>query len=366
MATARGRRDRRPAQYGTTRSAESAAAARPRCAGYSSRVSRRDVSSIEHAPDAPVRVGISSCLLGREVRYDGGHKRDPFLVETFGRFVEWVPVCPEVELGLGIPREPIRLERKGEEIRLVAPKSGADHTQAMRRFAERRVAALRELDLCGFVLKQSSPSCGMERVKVHAAAGGPARRDGRGAFAAVLMRELPLLPVEEEGRLCDPRLREGFVTRALAHRRLQASITGRFTTGALVAFHAAHELLLLAHAPEAHRALGRLVAAAKQMPRAELRERYARGFMAALAHRATPRKHVNVLRHVLGHLDETLDAASRAELAQAIEGYGRGLVPRIVPLTLLRHHVRRAGVPWLDGQVYLAPHPMEPMLLNHA
>ena len=317
------------------------------------------------APDtAPLRIGISACLLGSAVRWDGGHKRDPFLVETLGPFVEWVAVCPEVELGMGVPRETVRLQAGDDGPRMLGTRSGADHTRAMKAFATRRVAALEALDLSGYVLKKDSPSCGMERVRVYRAA-GPATRDGRGLFAATLLAHCPRLPVEEEGRLHDPRLRENFVERVFAYRRLRGLLAHRVETGALVRFHTAHKLTLLAHDPEAYRALGRLVAGAKGMARAELRRRYEDGFMAALRTLATTRKHTNVLQHVIGHLRHGLEADARAELVALIEDYRRGLVPLVAPLVLIRHHVRRIGVPYLEEQTYLAPHPKELMLRNH-
>ncbi|HEX8908210.1 MAG TPA: DUF523 and DUF1722 domain-containing protein [Anaeromyxobacteraceae bacterium] len=312
----------------------------------------------------PARLGVSSCLLGERVRYDGGHKKDDFLTGLLARFVELVPVCPEVELGLGTPREPIRLQRDGDLVRLVAPKSGKDHTEPMRRFAERRVRALARLDLCGYVLKKDSPSCGMERVRVWG--GRMPSRDGRGAFAAVLMAELPLLPVEEEGRLRDPGLRESFVERVFAYRRLKDLFQGRWTVGGLVSFHAAEKLLVLAHEPAAYQRLGRLVAGAKGAPRAEIARAYAEVFMSALARPATRGRHVNVLQHMAGYLKDLASADERQELAEAIEDYRRGLVPLVVPVTLVKHHVRRHGIAYLAGQRYLEPHPKELMLRNHA
>jgi uncharacterized protein YbgA (DUF1722 family)/uncharacterized protein YbbK (DUF523 family) len=315
------------------------------------------------AGDAPIRVGISACLLGREVRWDGGHKRDRFLTDTLGPFVEWVPVCPEVEVGMGIPREPVRLVRRGAEIRLLAERSGTDHTRAMRAWARRRLRELERLELSGWVLKKDSPSCGMERVRVHA--GGGVARTGRGLFAEELMRAFTALPVEEEGRLNDPALRENFVERVFAYRRLQSFFGRRWTLGGLVAFHTAHKLQLLAHSPAVHRALGALVAGAKRRPRSEVRARYETGFMQALSHLATPRRHVNVLHHALGWLRPHLRPEARAELLGLISDYGAGLVPLVVPVTLLRHHVREHDVAYLAGQVYLEPHPKELMLRNH-
>jgi uncharacterized protein YbgA (DUF1722 family)/uncharacterized protein YbbK (DUF523 family) len=311
-----------------------------------------------------IKIGISSCLLGQKVRFDGGHKRDAFLVDTFGPHVSWTPVCPEVELGMGTPREPIRLVRERTGIRLIGVKTETDHTRAMREWAARRAEALAAEDLDGYILKKDSPSCGMDRVKVYDPHGAPART-GRGLFAEALMSRFPLLPVEEEGRLCDPRLRENFVERVFAYRRLKELFAGRWTIGALVAFHAAHKLTLLSHSPAAYQSLGRLVAGAAALPRAEVREQYEEDFMRALAVLATARRHVNVLQHMLGYFRKTLDDASRQELAAAVTDYREGLVPLVVPITLLRHHVRRCGVEYLAAQVYLEPHPKELMLRNH-
>jgi uncharacterized protein YbgA (DUF1722 family)/uncharacterized protein YbbK (DUF523 family) len=317
------------------------------------------------AHDAPLRIGVSACLLGRAVRYDGGHKRDSFLVDVLGPHVTFVPVCPEVELGMGTPRPSIRLEARGQGVALVDPKSGADHTRAMTELSARRVRELEDLGLSGYVLKKDSPSCGMQRVRVWAPGRGAPTRDGRGLFAAALLERFGPLPVEEEGRLQDARLRESFVERIFAHRRVAALFEGRWTLGELVEFHAAHKLALLAHSEPAYRALGRLVGEAKRLPRAELRERYRTGFMAALAHPATTRRHTNVLQHMVGHLRAGLDPGERGELAELIEDYRRGLVPLIVPITLIRHHVRRQDVAWLRDQLYLEPHPRELLLRNH-
>lgn len=314
--------------------------------------------------EAPIRIGISACLLGREVRYDGGHKRDAFLVETFGPYVEWVPVCPEVEIGLSIPRPTLRLERHGADTRLVMPKTGADYTDAMRDFAAKRVAQLAPDELCGYVLKKDSPSCGMERVKVYGAHTIPSK-SGRGVFADALMQRYPNLPVEEEGRLNDPHLRENFVERVFAYRRVRTLFSGRWSLGALVAFHTAHKLQLMAHSPRLYARLGRFVAVAKNVARAEVRTRYEALFMQALAEAATRKRHANVLQHMAGYFKKLLDDASKQELQSVIDDHRRGLVPLVVPITLIRHYVRRFGIDYLQGQVYLDPHPKELMLRNH-
>jgi len=312
----------------------------------------------------PIRIGISACLLGEKVRFDGGHKRDGFLADTFGRFVEWVPVCPEVECGFGTPREAMRLRRAVEGVRLVTVKTAQDVTNRMERYADHRLDQLAAEGLCGYVLKKDSPSCGMERVKIYDAHGSPSRT-GRGVFAAKLLERYPHLPVEEEGRLSDPRLRDNFVERVFAYRRLTGLFEGRWNVAGLVRFHTAHKLALMAHSVEAYRRLGQLVAQAKAHSRREVESAYTATFMKALSVIATPRRHVNVMQHMAGYFKTSLDEESKAELLATVEDYRRGLVPLIVPLTLFRHHVRRHDVSYLAGQVYLEPHPRELMLRNH-
>ncbi len=315
----------------------------------------------------PPRIGISSCLLGETVRHDGGHKRDPFLVRTLGPHVEWVPVCPEVELGLGTPRETIRLvrdRRELDDVRLATGTGEVDLTKRMRRFARQRVRTLAKEALSGYILKKDSPSCGMERVKVWNAKGS-SERSGRGLFAAELIAQIPNLPVEEEGRLHDPRLRENFIDRIFAYRRLRGVLSGRRSVGDLVRFHAAHELVLMAHSPRAYRKLGRLVADAKDLPRTELSRRYENAFMAAMAQPASPARHANALLHAVDHFKRTLDQQSRQELVAVIEDYRQGLMPLVVPLTLVHHHARRLRTTYLLEQRYLGPEPEELMLRSH-
>lgn len=326
--------------------------------------SSTDDPGAEERSAAPIRVGVSSCLLGDEVRWDGGHKRDRFVSDQLGRFVEFVRVCPEVESGLSIPRPTLRLTGEIDSPRMVFVQSGDDYTDTMLAFAQRRVEQIAELDLCGYVLKSDSPSCGMERVKVYGKSGFSARK-GRGIFARVLMERLPLLPVEEEGRLNDAKLRETFVERVFAYRRWRDFDAQPFSLARLVAFHSTHKLLLLAHSPEHYSQMGRLVARAKSLGRAELRERYGREYAAAMAKPASRGRHFNVLQHMEGYFKDRLDDASRRELHGVLADYRRGLAPLIVPLTLIAHHVRVLGVEYLASQVYLAPHPKELMLRNH-
>lgn len=317
------------------------------------------------SPDLPIRVGISSCLLGEEVRYDGGHQKDAYLTTTLARHFTWVPVCPEMEVGMGVPREPIRLVGDPAAPRLLGVTSGVDHTDRMSEFARRRAQELARRGLSGYVLKRASPSCGMERVKVYRDERAAPERTGIGLFARALMDAQPLLPVEEEGRLNDPRLRESFITRVFAHRRLTALREMDPRRGDAVAFHTAHKYLLLAHSPPAYARLGRLVAAVKEEPLADWLERYAEAFMRALRSPATPRKNVNVLQHIVGFFKTRLGPAEKREMQGLIEDYARGLVPLVVPITLINHHVARLDVAYVRDQIYLHPHPRELMLRNH-
>jgi uncharacterized protein YbgA (DUF1722 family)/uncharacterized protein YbbK (DUF523 family) len=312
----------------------------------------------------PLRVGISRCLLGDHVRYDGGHKRDAFLTDVLGRFVEWVPVCPEVEAGLGTPREAMRLEGPAESARLITIKSRADHTPAMTRFSGRRVRELEALDLSGYVFKKDSPSCGIERVRLYNPHGMPTR-NGVGLFARAFMERFPLIPVEEEGRLNDPVLRDNFIERMFCYRRWRDLADGRLTRAAIVSFHTAHKYLLLAHSQTHYQALGRLVADAKRHTPADLAHRYGVLFMEALAVKASVRKHVNVLHHLVGYFTAQLSPDEREELRDVIGDYHQGLTPLIVPITLIRHYVSLLKIPYLKQQVYLNPHPKELMLRNH-
>ncbi|MBI3667278.1 MAG: DUF1722 domain-containing protein [Acidobacteria bacterium] len=318
----------------------------------------------ETGSGAPIRIGISACLLGENVRYDGGHKRDSFLTATFGRYVQWVPVCPEVEMGLGVPRDTLRLEAIEGAVHLIMPKTGEDHTASIRRYAHKRLEELAREELHGYILKKDSPSCGMERVRVYGAGGMP-QKTGRGLFAAALLERFPRLPVEEEGRLSDPRLRENFVERVFAYHRLRALFQARWGLKDLIAFHTAHKFQILAHSTKGYQGLGRLVAGAKSAAREKVRGSYEKGFMEALGVLATVRRNTNALHHMAGYLRPHLDDGCREELLSVIEDYRQGLYPLVVPLTLICHHARRFRVGYLLGQTYLEPHPKELMLRNH-
>jgi uncharacterized protein YbgA (DUF1722 family)/uncharacterized protein YbbK (DUF523 family) len=312
----------------------------------------------------PLRIGISACLLGQEVRYDGGHKRDPFLTETLGRYVEWVAVCPEVELGLGTPRETLRLEKHGNSTQLIMPKSGANHTEGMLGYAERRTEQLEKEDLDGYILKKDSPSCGMEKVRIYDSKGSPSRT-GRGLFAEILIKHFPHLPVEEEGRLHDPRLRENFISRMFAYQRWRNMLANGIDRARLMHFHQQHKFLLMAHEQRGTALLGRLLGkAGATSGNKQLAQTYLEGFSQIMRRTPTVRGHTNVLQHIAGYVPDHLDPEDRQELAEMIQQYRRGLLPLIVPVTLLRHYVRKFEISYLEDQVYLSPHPHELMLLN--
>ena len=313
---------------------------------------------------APLRLGISRCLLGDEVRFDGGHRRDTFLTEVLGRYVEWVPVCPEVEAGLGTPREAMQLVGDPQGPRLVTIKSRTDHTGALETMTTNRIEELKELDLSGYVFKKGSPSCGIERVRIYNE-NGRHSRNGIGLFSRAFIEKFPLIPVEEEGRLCDPTVRENFIERVFCYRRWQDLVQSGVTRQDLVQFHTIHKYLLLAHHPQQCEVLRRLIGQAPRHRPKELAHRYGILFMKALSVKATVRKHVHVLQHIMRYFKERLGAHEKAELLGVIDDYHHGLTPLIAPLTLIKHYVQIFDMGYLLDQVYLNPHPKELMLRNH-
>ena len=313
----------------------------------------------------PIKILVSACLLGEKVRYDGGHKRDHFLNETLAPFVEWVRVCPEVDCGLPVPREAMRLVGDTKHPLLITNKTGIDHTERMERWAAARLEELSGLDLCGYICKKDSPSSGMERVKVYGGGAGAPARTGAGVFTRMFMERFPRIPVEEEGRLTDPVLREMFVERVFCLRRFRALLARPLSRGSLVDFHTDHKLLLLSHDRGHYEEMGRLVAAAKTLPIGTLHAKYEEIFMAALSHKATPKKCADVLSHMMGYFRKFLSSAEKKELIEVISQYRLRLVPLVVPVTLIRHYVRKYDVAYLARQVFLTPHPVELMLRNH-
>jgi len=311
----------------------------------------------------PIAIGVSACLLGENVRYDGGNRHDSYITDVLGRFFSFVPVCPEVESGMTIPREPMRLEGDPAAPRLMTIGTRIDKTGQMTSFCHSRVRELDKEDLCGFIFKKNSPSSGLFRVKVHNSVNRT--RTGTGLFAAEVGRRFPHLPMEEEGRLDDPVIRESFIERVFGYRRWKDFLRDDHDIGGLVDFHTRHKLLIMAHSPSAYREMGSLVAHGKEIKRPELFKGYEEMFMKALAMHATARKNTNVLMHVMGYFKKELNCEEKDEMSGLIGQYHDGLAPLIVPLTLLRHYVNKYGQKYLSQQVYLFPSPAEQMLRNH-
>jgi uncharacterized protein YbgA (DUF1722 family)/uncharacterized protein YbbK (DUF523 family) len=311
-----------------------------------------------------IKLGISTCLLGENVRYDGGHKLDRFLTDTLGQYVAYVPVCPEVECGLPVPRESMHLEGDPESPRLVTLRTKQDMTERMVRWAKKRVVELEKEGLCGFIFKSDSPSSGMERVRVYNEKGMPVKK-GVGMFAGIFMEHYPLLPVEDEGRLHDPKLRENFVERIFTLKRWREVLAKREGRGNLVDFHTQHKLLILSHSSKHYQIMGKLVAKAKDIPLKNLYQQYQNILMEALQLKTTPKKNANVLMHMTGYFKEQLSSYEKQELLEVIDHYRQEYIPLIVPMTLINHYVRKYDQPYLKQQVYLNPHPLELQLRNH-
>jgi len=311
-----------------------------------------------------IRIGVSTCLLGENVRFDGGHKHDRFITDTLGQYVEFVPVCPEAECGLGIPREAMRLLGEIECPRLVTVRTHVDHTDRMLAWAGKRVRELEGEELCGFIFKSDSPSSGMERVKVYNEKGMPEKK-GVGLFARAFMEHFPLIPVEEEGRLHDPRLRENFIESIFTLKRWRGLLGAKRGLGGLVDFHTRNKLLVLTHSEKHERMMGKLVAAGKTIPTHSLYEQYEALLMEALKLRTTVKKNANVLYHLMGYFKKDLSADEKQELLEVLGQYRAGHIPLIVPVTLINHYVRKYRQPYLAKQTYLNPHPIDLQLRNH-
>ena len=311
-----------------------------------------------------IKLGISTCLLGENVRYDGGHKLDRFLTETLGRYVAYVPVCPEVECGLSTPRESMRLEGDPESPRLVTSRTKQDMTERMVTWARKRVAGLEDEALCGFIFKSDSPSSGMERVRVYDDKGIPVKK-GIGIFARIFMDYFPLLPVEDEGRLHDPKIRENFIERIFTLKRWRELLANKESRRNLVDFHTKHKLLILSHSPRHYQRMGQWVAQAKDIPLKDLYQQYQTLLTEAFQSKTTPKKNANVLMHMMGYFKEELSSDEKKELLDVIENYRQEYIPLIVPTTLINHYVRKYDQPYLKQQLYLNPHPLELQLRNH-
>ncbi len=314
----------------------------------------------------PVRIGVSACLLGNAVRFNGGHQRSHYITESLGQFVQYVPVCPEVDIGLGTPREAIRLRRSddGGPLQLIGTRSGVDHTGVMQQYTNRKLDELETLNLSGYIFAKNSPTCGVHRVRIYDRNGVPSR-DGRGLFAAAVVERWPLLPVEEDGRLNDPQLRESFLHRVFAYHRAKSLFASPWSLSDMVGFHTREKMLLLAHDPATYRRLGALVAGAKGRPRDEIAAEYLAGLMGGLSRVATAGSHFNALQHVVGFFKRLLAPAEKRELLRLLDDFRRRFVPLAVPLTLVRHYISEFQIAYLRDQTYLASHPRELMLQVH-
>ncbi|MGF6590337.1 YbgA family protein [Pseudomonas sp. 2835] len=310
------------------------------------------------------RIAVSACLIGQEVRFNGGHKASRLCNEILSEHFDFVPVCPEVAIGLGVPRAPIRLVGDPADPQAVCSRDpGLDLSGPLRAYGQQMAKDLD--DICGYIFMHKSPSCGLERVKVYQANGYPAPEGGRGLFAAAFCEQRPDLPVEEDGRLCDPVLRENFITRVYAYADWQQVIAAGVSRGALIAFHARYKYQLMAHNPQQYKILGKLLGSMSRDDDPEvLAPRYFSQLMQALSRCASRGTHSNVLLHLSGYLRDALSRDDKQEIRQLIAQYHAGVVPLVVPLTLLKHHLRNHPAPYLAQQVYLQPHPENLSLRN--
>ena len=310
-----------------------------------------------------IKVGVSTCLLGESVRYDGGHKLDRFIRDVLGEYFDYYAVCPEQEAGLGTPREAMRLVGDEEDPKLLTNKTFQDKTGIMKDYIQRKLPILEKQELHGFIFKKGSPSSGLYRVKVYHENGNPIGK-GSGLFAKAFTTAFPNLPVEEEGRLNDPHLRENFIVRVFAHHRWKEFLKKNPSVGDLVEYHTREKFLMMAHSVEHYKALGKVTAKGSTIPREELFGEYERIYLEGLESHATAKKNTNVLHHILGYFKEELSPWEKQEALDLIERYHDRQVPLVVPLTLLNHYIRKYEKDYLEKQRYLNPHPRELMLRN--
>ena len=311
-----------------------------------------------------IRLGIAACLLGEEVRWNGGHKQHRYLRDELGQYVDWVPVCPEAGCGMGVPREQVRLVGDLENPRLVGNRTGEDWTDRMRDWGGEQLKRLEKEDLCGYVFKHGSPSSGMRGIKVWQNTGQPLY-SGTGLWARMVMDHFPDLPFEDDGRLNDAVIRENFIVRVFTLKRWRDMLHEGAGRGALVDFHTRHKLLIRSHNEQLYREMGRVVAHVAERDMDEVLADYATLLAKALTYKSTVKKHVNVLTHCVGHFRQLLSSDEKQELLEVIGHYHKGLTPLIVPMTLMNHYVRKHAEPYLGGQWYLNPHPVELRLRNH-
>ena len=311
-----------------------------------------------------IKIGVSSCLLGNTVRYDGGHKLDYNLRDTLGRYVEWAPVCPEVEAGFSVPREPMRLIGDAGSLRLVAVPTGVDQTRTLSRWIRSKLKQLGQENICGFVFKARSPSCGVHDTKIFAPSGRLIGR-GAGVFAAEVLTRFASLPLEDEDRLQDRGITENFIERVFVYQRWRQLKEKSGKVGDLISFHSEHKYLIMSHSVKHLKELGALVSNAKKYTRPMLFEKYSQILMEGLRLTATRKKHTNVLQHMAGYFKKQLTSGEKKELLDVITLYNKGLIPLVAPITLIQYYTGKYGEPFLNQQHYLNPHPLELMLRNH-
>ena len=312
-----------------------------------------------------IKIGVSSCLIGEKVRWNGDHKQDRYVREILSRYFEYIPVCPEVEVGMGVPRETVALYGDPEKPSMISKKTQTDWTKPMEKYIKSRINTLSDDDLCGYIFKSKSPSCGMGRVPLYSEFGSHKVKHGPGMFANAFINSFPFVPTEDEGRLNDPRIRENFIVRVFSFKRFNLLLNEKFSLGQWVKFHTQHKFLLLAHSRKHYDDLGELVAHSKTIKPSELKKKYGELFMEALTSKSTPKKNTDVLLHMMGFLKKLLTKIEKEDILSTIEDYRSEILPLIVPVTLIRHQVKKHNIEYLHDQVYLNPHPKELMLLNH-
>ena len=312
-----------------------------------------------------IKIGVSSCLLGEKVRWNGDHKQDRYVRNVLGNYFEYIPTCPEVDVGMGIPRETVALYGTLENPRMIGKKTQTDWTKKMNKYTKDRISELAKHDLCGYIFKSKSPSCGTGRVNVYSEFGSAKVRHGAGIFASAFVKSMPLVPVEDEGRLHDARIKENFIIRVFCFYRIGCLFRDEFTIGKLVKFHTKQKFLLLSHSRKHYDALGKLVANTKSLKLDEIKARYSNVFMEALNYKSTPKKNTDVLLHMMGFLKKILTREEKENILATIEDYRNELLPLIVPIALIKYQVEVHKIDYLLDQVYLNPHPKELMLRNH-
>ena len=315
--------------------------------------------------DSKLKIGVSSCLLGEEVRWNGDHKKDRYIRDVLGNYFEYVSICPEVDVGMGTPRETVALYGTLENQKIIGKKSQTDWTMKMKQYTNDRIFKLSKENLCGYIFKSKSPTCGIGKVPIYSEFGSNKIKHGHGMFARSFLKAFPMIPIEDEGRLHDPKIRENFIVRVFCSHRLQLLMKKSFSIGSLLKFHTRHKFLILSHNRKKYDEMGQLVASAKNIKQEELKARYSKLFAEALTYISTPKKNTDVLLHMIGFLKQMLTKEEKMDILSVIEDYRKEILPLVVPVTLIYHQVKKYKIKYLLDQVYLNPHPKELMLRNH-